>query len=95
VYGVEQADLPAGTVLEDVELAPAGELRVVGNGSGATVPVVLTAAGQIRDQPPETLYHDYAAGTRAATPVTLTAVPYFLWGNRDPGPMRVWIPATP
>jgi DUF1680 family protein len=27
-----------------------------------------------------------------ATPLPLTAVPYFLWGNRDPGPMRVWIP---
>lgn len=22
----------------------------------------------------------------------LTAIPYFLWANRDPGPMRVWLP---
>lgn len=25
----------------------------------------------------------------------LTAVPYFLWGNRTPGSMRVWIPVAP
>lgn len=28
----------------------------------------------------------------AATPVTVTAIPYLLWANRDAGPMRVWIP---
>jgi hypothetical protein len=22
----------------------------------------------------------------------LTAIPYFAWANRQPGPMRVWIP---
>jgi DUF1680 family protein len=26
-------------------------------------------------------------------PVTLTAIPYFAWANREIGPMRVWIPA--
>jgi uncharacterized protein len=25
------------------------------------------------------------------TPINLTAVPYFSWDNRDPGPMQVWI----
>jgi DUF1680 family protein len=25
----------------------------------------------------------------------LTAVPYYAWANRDPGPMRVWIPHKP
>ncbi|MEV4018948.1 hypothetical protein AB0J35_51545 [Nonomuraea angiospora] len=24
--------------------------------------------------------------------VRLTAVPYYAWGNRQEGPMRVWIP---
>ena len=28
------------------------------------------------------------------TPLTLTAVPYFTWGNRDPGAMRVWVPSV-
>ncbi len=25
------------------------------------------------------------------SPATLTAIPYYLWANRDPGPMQVWI----
>ena len=31
-----------------------------------------------------------AASTEA---VTAVAIPYFQWDNRDPGPMRVWMPA--
>jgi hypothetical protein len=27
--------------------------------------------------------------------VPLRAVPYFLWGNRAPGAMRVWVPVGP
>jgi uncharacterized protein len=25
-------------------------------------------------------------------PIQLTAIPYFTWDNRAPGPMQVWIP---
>jgi DUF1680 family protein len=24
--------------------------------------------------------------------VPLTAVPYYSWGNREPGAMRIWVP---
>jgi uncharacterized protein len=24
--------------------------------------------------------------------VALTAVPYYAWGNREPGAMRIWVP---
>jgi DUF1680 family protein len=27
-------------------------------------------------------------------PITMTAVPYFLWSNRGPNPMTVWIPES-
>jgi DUF1680 family protein len=27
-------------------------------------------------------------------PCPLTAIPYYLWNNREPGPMTVWIPET-
>ena len=30
----------------------------------------------------------------ATTAGTVAAIPYFLWANRAPGPMRVWIPAA-
>jgi DUF1680 family protein len=84
VYCLEQADQPAGAELEDLALIP-GELRE----SPATVPgvgeTVLVRAGA-----------DRAAGGppgAAADPVTVTAIPYFQWDNRDGRAMRVWVPA--
>jgi DUF1680 family protein len=38
------------------------------------------------------LYADRPGAGRPSTAVTFSAVPYFLWGNREPGPMRVWLP---
>jgi uncharacterized protein len=26
--------------------------------------------------------------------VALTAVPYYAWGNRGPGAMRIWVPTA-
>jgi DUF1680 family protein len=26
---------------------------------------------------------------------TVTAIPFSTWGNRSPGPMRVWLPRAP
>ncbi|MBB5801059.1 DUF1680 family protein [Saccharothrix ecbatanensis] len=37
---------------------------------------------------------DPTSPATTSTPITFAAVPYFLWGNRTPGPMRVWIPTT-
>jgi uncharacterized protein len=31
----------------------------------------------------------------AFTPVEITAIPYYAWDNRKPGPMKVWLPQTP
>jgi len=31
----------------------------------------------------------------AERPVTLTAVPYYAWANREKGPMTVWIDEVP
>lgn len=36
-----------------------------------------------------------ADGKRTSKPVTFTAVPYFAWDNRAPGPMVVWLPEKP
>jgi uncharacterized protein len=27
--------------------------------------------------------------------VEITAIPYYAWDNRKPGPMKVWLPQTP
>lgn len=34
----------------------------------------------------------YRTAAPLARPATLTAIPYFLWANRGPNPMRVWVP---
>ena len=33
-----------------------------------------------------------SASPAAGRPVSLMAIPYFAWANRQPGPMRVWLP---
>ncbi len=95
VYAIEQFDLPPETTLEDVALDLAGTVRVHPSDRESTIPVSLIALGQARGPAPIPLYrtienHDPAAPVS----ISLTAVPYFLWGNRRPGPMRVWIPTA-
>ncbi|MFE9749840.1 glycoside hydrolase family 127 protein [Saccharothrix saharensis] len=90
VYCVEQADLPAGVVLEDVRVDPTAAFEPT---ELPGVPVALTAPAAIVPPGADALYRT-GAPEPAATPFRLTAVPYFLWGNRSPGPMRVWIPTT-
>jgi DUF1680 family protein len=98
IYSLEQSDLPQATILEDVALDPSLLVDVHRDGGETAIPVSLAARGQARNATPSPLYQPFSAGAgQQSTPVTLTAVPYFLWGNRRPGPMRVWIPmaATP
>ncbi|GAA4206188.1 glycoside hydrolase family 127 protein [Microbispora amethystogenes] len=93
VYCLEQADLPPGTVLEDVRLDPAVPVEAGRREDLPDFPVVLTAGGRLAE-PGASLYADAPARERHSAPLTLTAVPYFLWGNRSEGPMRVWIPVA-
>ncbi|WP_410611697.1 glycoside hydrolase family 127 protein [Amycolatopsis sp. lyj-109] len=89
VYCLEQADLPEGVILEDVRIDPAASFS---SGPLPDVPVALTAHGRVEVPASAELY---GAGAGApGEPVELTAIPYFLWGNREPGPMRVWIPVA-
>jgi DUF1680 family protein len=68
----------------------------------SAIPGTLTARGLVDRPASAALYPDLptAAGQAARTPpppaaaVPLVAVPYFLWGNRATGAMRVWIPAA-
>ena len=91
VYCLEQADLPAGVVLEDVRVDPA---TVTAAGRRRDVPVAITARGAIEPPASDALYPSGVATASQAVPIELTAVPYFLWGDREPGPMRVWIPVA-
>jgi len=91
VYCLEQADQPAGVLVDDVQLAD-------GDGTAVWSPDLLggVAAVQMTGQTtPDamSLYQPEAADDRQPErPARLTAIPYFAWANRGPGPMRVWIP---
>jgi DUF1680 family protein len=101
VYCLEQSDLPPGVLLEDVRLAPSAEVRATSVEVLAAyreelpdVAVVLTAGASLTEPGDAPLYSAAGAAGPAGEPLSLTAVPYFAWGNRRPGPMRVWIPTT-
>nr|MDQ2831785.1 hypothetical protein [Chloroflexota bacterium] len=38
--------------------------------------------------------HRADAPRDAGASIKLTAIPYYAWANRAPGPMQVWIPLT-
>jgi DUF1680 family protein len=94
VYCLEQADLPPDAVLEDVRLDPeAPVVLALANGPDpSTPPVTLVARGSTVSDGDASLYRTAAYDAGTAPPITLRAVPYFLWSNRAKGAMRVWIP---
>lgn len=91
VYAVEQADLPDDVTLEDVRVDPTAPITT---GHLPDIPVTLVASGAVSPPASDLLYRTDADGEGRGEPLAVTAIPYFLWGNRKPGPMRVWIPVA-
>ncbi|PWD51813.1 glycoside hydrolase family 127 protein [Serinibacter arcticus] len=87
VYCIEQADLD-GVEVDDLVLVP-GAGVAEGEGTALTVTCAVVPGG-------DALYPAAGAPPTAAADhpatVTATAIPFATWGNRAPGPMRVWIP---
>jgi DUF1680 family protein len=64
--------------------------------TSALAPVALTARGVVAPDQVGSLYRPATSTDGGGgDPVALTAIPYFLWGNRAAGPMRVWVPVAP
>ncbi|HEY2520910.1 MAG TPA: beta-L-arabinofuranosidase domain-containing protein [Streptosporangiaceae bacterium] len=98
VYCFEQADQPEGADLAFLSVpgAPALTERPADlPGIGASVVVDAAAVNRTTDRPGSWPYQAAPAGPGAGEAVTVTAVPYFQWDNRDGRPMRVWLPAVP
>ncbi|NAZ76348.1 glycoside hydrolase family 127 protein [Kineococcus sp. T13] len=98
VYAVEQADLPAGLVADDVRVRVA-ELRdaqaehrpdLLGGVTLLQLPVhrALQAAAVPLYRPAG----DEVAPQAEQEGVLVPAVPYYAWANRELGAMRVWLP---
>lgn len=95
VYCLEHADLPStltGVVFEDLQLDATAPIETVHDGH-PIAPVALATRVAVRAAETGTLYRPAADPAPPATvTATVAAVPYYLWANRGPGPMRVWIP---
>ena len=87
IYCVEEADNPGGAVqrLTLPRGAPLSAERAAAFGGATTLKAPAKALAPV----------DGGALYSTAPPIsrdaTLTAVPYFLWANREPGSMQVWI----
>ena len=87
VYCLEEAD--NGGILTSLRLPADAALKVT-DGSGLFAGTKLIEADGMRSAPWQGgLYSADSAGTEQKT--KLTAVPYFMWNNRGPGEMLVWI----
>ena len=95
VYCFEAVDNP-GHRLDDVIVDPAGAVEAVTTDPALPSDVVtLAAQGHVRPRPADGWwpYADASAPEPdAGDAVTLTAVPYYVWGNRAEGAMRIWTP---
>ncbi len=57
--------------------------------------VVLEHAGTKRVDAPTNLYTGPSADSRrTSAPATLHLIPYYVWANREPSSMQVWVPVT-
>ncbi len=95
IYCVEQADSPDCDVWDLVVERP---LRLEGRWRedlmGGIAVVEATGVAPVSRPWAGSLYLPYSRTRAASRPVRFTAIPCYAWANREPGPMRVWLPMT-
>jgi hypothetical protein len=97
VYCLEQADHP-GLRVPDLEIDPGAPLHASWDASRLDGVVTVQGRGVQVDSSAwqDRLYRPVgSAPPPGRREVTLTAIPYYAWANREPGAMRVWIPRAP
>jgi len=94
VYCVEAADHP-GVDPWDLVLSTDAAWRVAREPDllgGIMVLRTEDARARVDDGWEGQLYRSFDTPSAATTRVPLTAIPYYVWANRDAGPMQVWLP---
>jgi hypothetical protein len=88
VYCLEETD--NGPALNDIALPRAARFTVKYDKKFLGGAAIITTTGRRRALAgwKDTLYRPAQSKTKS---VALKAIPYFLWGNRAPGEMLVWI----
>jgi DUF1680 family protein len=92
VYCVEEADNPGGPV-QRLKLSRGAPLKPEPHDTlpGGVVALTAPAVRMTDDGWNDALYR---SATPAEVPANLTALPYYLWNNRGPGSMMVWLVET-
>jgi DUF1680 family protein len=90
VYCLESTDLPAGTNVFDIALPLKNDLKPVFTTISKSKIATLQGTGLLQPQTDwsKALYKEVRT---TATPVKITMVPYYAWGNRGKSDMTVWI----
>lgn len=91
LYCAEQQDCAASVDDLVMDASDAASARV--RPATGELPGALAIEAPARMSPPASaeLYPELQAPAGAVSPTRALLIPYFLWGNREPGPMRVWI----
>jgi DUF1680 family protein len=91
VYCLEQCDqtepLAALWLPAEAELKAAREPGLLGG--------VVTITGEARAESEPQWRSSLYQSAPPASRIALKAIPYYAWDNRQPGPMKVWLPASP
>jgi DUF1680 family protein len=101
VYAVEDADLPAGTSVESLEVAASPDLEAsVWSEPSVGELTWLSLDATLRDDSPGKKWpyrhgHSATAGVSSGKQTKVRALPYFAWGNRAGLGMRIWLPTRP
>ena len=90
VYCVESTDVPAGTNVFDIVLPLKNDLKPVYKTIDKSKVMSLqgTALLQAKTNWTNALYRE---ARPASTPIKITMIPYYAWGNRGKSDMTVWV----
>ena len=97
VYCLEAVDNP-GRRLDDltIDTAVAPEVVPVDGPLGAIA--TIRTGGRVRPRTGASWWPygraSVPAGDKTGQSIPLTEVPYYTWGNREPGAMRIWVPTA-
>ena len=96
VYALEQMD-QGGIALGDLFVRPngPGNVEIKKDLLGGITELKLSGSADEKSYVDEPLYQPLAnLSGQSKRPVTLTLIPYYAIGNREPTPMEVWVPVT-
>ena len=94
VYCVEQADHP-GVDVWDIQVPADAAWRVEFEPDLLNGVAVLRTTALTPTSRPDALYLPAGETSSPCRTIPLTAIPYYAWANRDPGPMQVWLSGVP